>query len=76
MTGAVDFIVSMFNPQSPYLTHEDLIPWKATQDFTKIRRMKSVLKLDVSKNKLSSIPPAALADIIQDLDIFATGIGV
>ncbi|MBF0491050.1 MAG: magnesium transporter [Candidatus Omnitrophica bacterium] len=30
-----------------------------------------MVRLDVAKNKLSSIPPAALADIMQDLDIFA-----
>jgi CBS domain-containing protein/sporulation protein YlmC with PRC-barrel domain len=50
---------------------EELIPWKATQVLPKLGRMKSLLKVEVSKNKLSSIPPAALADIIQDLDIFA-----
>jgi len=70
-TGAVDLIVSLFNAKSTYLTNEELIPWKATQILPKLGRMKSVLKLEVSKNKLSSIPPAALADIIQGLDIFA-----
>jgi magnesium transporter len=70
-TGAVDFMVSRFDPKSPYLTRDELIPWKATQILPKLGRMKSVLKLDVSKNKLNSIPPAALADIIQDLDLFA-----
>jgi len=69
--GMVDLIVFCFNSKSPYLTHEDLIHWKATQILPKLGRMKSVLKLDVSKSKLNSIPPAALADIIQDLDIFA-----
>jgi len=70
-TWGTDFIVSLFNSKSPYLTQEELIPWKATQILPKLGRMKSVLKLEVSKNKLSSIPPAALADIIQGLDIFA-----
>jgi len=69
--GIVDFIVSRFNPKSPYLIHEELIHWKATQILPKLGRMKSLLKLEVSKNALASIPPAALADIIQDLDIFA-----
>jgi len=70
-TGLVDLIVFLINPKSPYLTQEELIPWKATQILPKLGRMKSVLKLEVSKNKLNSIPPAALADIIQDLDLFA-----
>ncbi len=70
-TGMVDFIISRFNPKSPYLTREELIPWKATQILPKLGRMKSLLKLEVSKNKLNSIPPSALADIIQDLDLFA-----
>jgi CBS domain-containing protein len=70
-TGMVDFIVSRFNSKSPYLTREELIHWKATQILPKLGRMKSLLKLEVSKSALASIPPAALADIIQDLDIFA-----
>ena len=70
-TTCVDFIVSRFNSKSLYLTQEELIPWKATHVLPKLGRMKSVLKLDVAKSKLNSIPSAALADIIQDLDIFA-----
>ena len=70
-TGMVDFFVFCFNSKAPYLTHEELIHWKATQVLPKLGRMKSVLKVEVSKNNLASIPPAALADIIQDLDIFA-----
>ncbi len=69
-TGMVDLIVFLINSKSPYLTNEELIPWKATQVLPKLGRMKSVLKLEVAKNKLGSIPPAALADIIQGLDIF------
>ena len=70
-TGTIDLIVFLINSKAPYLTHEELIPWKATHVLPKLGRMKSVLKLEVAKNKLNSIPPAALADIIQDLDIFA-----
>ena len=70
-TGMVDLTVFLFNSRSPYLTHEELIPWKATHVLPKLGRMKSVLKLEVAKNKLNSIPPAALADIVQELDIFA-----
>lgn len=70
-TGMVDLMVFLVNSKSAYLTQEDLIPWKATHVLPKLGRMKSVLKLDVSKNTIATIPPAALADIIQDLDIFA-----
>ena len=70
-TDAIDLIVFLINSKAPYLTHEELIPWKATHVLPKLGRMKSVLKLEVAKNKLSSIPSAALADIVQDLDIFA-----
>jgi magnesium transporter len=67
----IDFIVRTFKPKAHYLTHEELIPWKNTQILPKLGRMKSVLKLDVARNKLAGIPPAALAEIMQDLDIFA-----
>lgn len=70
-TDLVDFIIQRINPKAPYLRDEDLIGWKNTHILPKLGRMKSVLKLDVAKNKLSGIPPAAMADIIQDLDIFA-----
>jgi len=70
-SGLIDFIVSCYNSKSPYLTQEKLIPWKATQVLPKLGRMKSVLKIEVAKNKLNSIPPSALADIIQDLDLYA-----
>ncbi len=70
-TGLVDFLVSRVNPRAHYLKHEELIHWKATQVLPKLGRMKSLLKLEVTKNALGQIPPAALADIIQDLDIYA-----
>ena len=70
-TGFIDFMVRSFKPQAAYLTHEELIPWKNTQILPKLGRMKSVVKLDVAGNKLAGIPPAALAEIMQDLDIFA-----
>ncbi len=69
-TDLVDGCVRMVNAQSTYLKHEELIPWKAAQAIPKLGRMRSVLKLDVARNKLSALPPAALADIMQDLDIF------
>lgn len=70
-TAIVDTLVRLITPRSPYLKQEELIPWKNTQILPKLGRMKSVLKLDVSRNKLAAIPPAALADIMQDLDAFA-----
>ena len=69
--GIVDFLVRLFNSKAPYLTQEELIPWKSTQILFRLGRKKSVVKLGVDKNKFSSIPPAALAEIMQDLDIFA-----
>ena len=69
-TTVVDAIVCIFNAKAPYLTQEELIPWKNTHILPKLGRMKSVLKLDVAGNKLAGIPPAALAEIMQDLDIF------
>ncbi len=68
---AVDMLVRLIKPKAKYLTQEELVPWKNTQILPKLGRLKSVVRLDVSKNKLASIPPAALADIMQDLDIFA-----
>ncbi len=70
-TVIVDGIVRLINAKSPYLTHEELIPWKNTQVLPSLGRKKSVLKLDVARNKLSAIPPAAMAEIMQDLDIYA-----
>lgn len=67
----IDAIVALIKPKALYLKQDEFIPWKATQILPKLGRMKSVLKLEVSKNKLGSIPSAALADIVQSLDIFA-----
>ncbi len=70
-TQAIDAVVRLFNHKSLYLTHEELISWKSTQILPKLGRMKSVVKLDVARNKLAAIPPAALAEIMQDLDLYA-----
>lgn len=70
-TFVIDTIIKLLNPKAPYLTQEELIPWKNTQVLPKLGRMKSVLKLDVARNKLAAIPPAALAEIMQDLDVYA-----
>jgi magnesium transporter len=70
-TFFADMLVKMFHPKSPYLTQEELIPWKNTQILPKLGRMKSVLKVEVARNKLAAIPPAALAEIMQDLDVYA-----
>lgn len=70
-TALVDTVIKIFRPSSTYLTHEELISWKNTHTLPKLGRMKNVLKLDVARNKLAAIPPAALADIIQDLDVYA-----
>lgn len=70
-TFPVDTFVRFLKPKAHYLTHEELISWKNTQIVPKLGRMRSVLKLDVSRNKLAGIPPAALAEIMEDLDVFA-----
>ncbi len=70
-TFVVDPIVKAVNPKAKYLTDEELVPWKNTQVLPKLGRLKNVVRLDASRNKLSSIPSAALADIMQDLDMYA-----
>lgn len=70
-TFVVDFCVKVIKKKASYLTQEELISWKSTQIVPKLGRMKSVVKLDVKSSKLASIPPAALAEIMQDLDAFA-----
>ncbi len=70
-TFVIDHGVKIINPRSNFLTHEELISWKNTQILPKLGRMKSVVKLDVKSNKLASIPPAALAEIMEDLDMYA-----
>ncbi len=70
-TYVTDHVIKVLNPKSSYLNHDELISWKNTQILPKLGRMKSVVKLDVKSNKLASIPPAALAEIMEDLDVFA-----
>ncbi|MDP8266996.1 MAG: CBS domain-containing protein [Candidatus Aceula meridiana] len=65
----VDGIVRFFSDRAVYLTHEDFIPWKNTQVLT-LGRTKNVLRLNIGREKLSQIPPAELAEIMEDLDIF------
>lgn len=70
-TFVVDKLVKIVRPKASYLHEEDLVPWKNTQVLPKLGRLKSVVRMDVSKSKLARIPSAALADMMQDLDIFA-----
>ncbi len=65
----IDGMVKAFFPKSEYLTKEDFIPWKNTQVLT-LGRTKNVLRLNIAKQKLSQIPSAELAEIMEDLDIF------
>ena len=64
-----DKIVRLFSPYSFFLTQEDFISWKNTQ-LLSIGRVKNVLRLDVTQQKLSQIPSTDLADIMEDLDVF------
>lgn len=68
-TPFIDWCVKLFDKDNPYLTEEELVAWKHTQALT-LGRTKNVLKLDVSRKKLAKIPPTAIAEIMQDLDIF------
>jgi len=68
-TRVVDVLVKRFFPKSPYLTQEELIPWKNTHVLT-TGRTKGFLRSDVARKKLAKIPAAELADIMEDLDVF------
>ncbi len=69
-TTAVDSMVRLVSPNSFYLTQEDLISWKNAQ-LLNLGRVKNVLKLDVTQQKLLQIPATELADIMEGLDVFA-----
>ncbi len=68
-TPVIDGVVRFFRPKSSYLTREDFIPWKNTQVLS-AGHHKNVLRLDVARQKMSQIPAADLAEIMEDLDIF------
>jgi len=70
-TGFVDRIVRFFSPNSAFLTQEDFISWKNAQVLN-LGRVKNVLRLDVTQQKLSQIPPIELAEILGDLDKLET----
>jgi magnesium transporter len=69
-TQVFDSIIRMISPHSYFLTQEKFISWKNAQ-LLNLGRVKNVLRLDVSQQKLSQIPATELADIMEDLDIFA-----
>ena len=68
-TEAIDALVRMLSPHSPYLNQEKFISWKNAQ-LLNIGRVKNVLKLDVAQQKLSQIHPTELLEIMKDLDKF------
>lgn len=68
-TPAMDWLVRVLRPESPYLSREDFISWKNTQVLS-AGRYKNVLRLDVARKKLAQIPAADLAEIMEDLDIY------
>ncbi len=65
----VDAIVRRFAAHSGYLTRDELIPWKNAQLLT-TGRYKNVLRLNVAGQRLAELPPADLAEIMEDLDVF------
>ncbi|MBN2452939.1 MAG: magnesium transporter [Candidatus Omnitrophica bacterium] len=62
----VDFMVGLFNKNSPYFKEKDLISWKNVQPIT-INPASMTMKLSVPEKQLLSIPAADLGDIIFDL---------
>ncbi len=68
-TNAIDAIVKFFSPRSSYLIREELISWKNAQVLS-LGRTKSLVRLDVAREKLSQIHPTELADMFRDLSNF------
>ena len=68
-TKGIDRIIKFFSPHSPYLHQEELISWKNTQ-LLNLGRVKNVLRLDVTQQKLSQIHPMELVEIMKDLDTY------
>ena len=65
-TNTIDRIVKFFSPKSSYLIREEFISWKNAQVLT-LGQAKNLLRVDVTREKLSQIHPAELAEIIKDL---------
>ena len=63
--GALDALVRIFRPRSPYLTREQFVPWSHVRPLS---GGVSRLKLDVTRTAMSELHPADLAEILVDLD--------
>jgi len=63
-----DFLVSLFNKNSPYLNTEQLISWKYIQPLS-INPASMTIKVNVPEKQFSSIPAADLGEIFLDLNI-------
>jgi len=63
----VDFIVKIFNKNSPYLKNLDVISWKYVQPVS-VNPASMTMKLSFSEKQLQAIPAADLGDIIFDLN--------
>ncbi len=65
----IDMVVKIFNSDASYLKEEELISWRNTHVLN-IGRTKNVIRSDVARGRLSKIPAAELADIMEDLNAF------
>ena len=64
---SIDRLIKLFVPRSRYLTRENLISWKFVQPL-EVQPKQGTLKLNVSQDDLTAIPPADLSEIMDELD--------
>lgn len=65
----IDGMMKLISPHSRYLKGDVLLSWRNAQLLT-IGRKKNILRLSDARNQLARIPPAELADIMENLDVF------
>jgi len=63
----IDFVISIFVRESPYLKKENFISWKNVQILS-VNPASHSLKVGVPAHQFSNIHPADLQEIIKDLD--------
>ena len=65
----VDTMMKLIAPGSSYFKGDVLLSWRNAQLLT-IGRKKNILRLSDARSQLARIPPAELADIMENLDVF------
>lgn len=63
----IDTFIRIINKKSSFLSLEDFISWKYVQPLS-INPEDKNIRLTIDKNKLSSIPPADMSELMLDLD--------